>query len=157
MDKNPVITTGQVAKPLTRPDKTYYCRVPGAKFYMPNGREVAFSGGSVKLSSIPEQYRAGVEKELDAIANVPSSFVYTKQEVAGVEERMVSKEIMDTATAGFDAVNKIAGGTQTVPIPTAKPPAPTLQAAGLTGDSQSSIAAAAEAVRARVADGAKSE
>jgi hypothetical protein len=100
--------------------KIYYHRTAGAKFYMPNGAEVAFAGGQFDSASITDKdKREAVELELNKIANVPASHVYT-METAPVsrEEVDTANEIRESATNQFDQVNKIPGGTNTIPLPT---------------------------------------
>lgn len=104
-----------VNKPL--PEKVYRHRTPGAKFYMPDGREIAFVGGRVRLSSIDVRWRGEVEKQLDAVANQPQSHIFTTHEVFAPEEKMLRSEMMKEATAQFDADKRITGNPATVPIP----------------------------------------
>lgn len=110
----------------TPKDKIYYHRTPGAKFYMPDGKEVSFAGGELRLSSIPSQFRGEVQRELDRIADVPTSHIYTKQEVIDPGEVAARDEIMQTAEHQFDKDNKIEGNPKTVPLPQAAPGKPQL-------------------------------
>lgn len=125
----------------------YFHRHAGAKFFMPDGREICFAGGefdSESLSSKEDKF--AVERELAKIANVPSSMIYTKEVVQDTSEKAVQQELRDTAVQGFDVVNKIPAGTSTVPMPTQKDPRPTLNnvtgAPGSASDPQPSASGA---------------
>lgn len=110
-------------------EKVYYHRTPGAKFYVQIGseaKEIAFAGGVVRLSSIPEAFREIVRAELDKVADIPTSHIYTKQAVQEPGEAMAEAEIMASAEGQFDADRKITGNPRTVPLPTSRPPAPEL-------------------------------
>lgn len=135
-------------------EKVYYHRTPGAKFYMFKGEEIAFAGGKLELSSIPESRREEVAAELDKIADVPTSHIYTKQQVVDPGETLASSEIMETAEHHFDGDHKITGQAVTVPIPVGKQEPPELSSlakakiavagagAGTSGTVQSAAAAA---------------
>lgn len=96
-----VIRAGETAPQATvatlqnKAAKTFHHMVPGAKFVMPDGLEVQFLGGQFVTTD------AAIIKELSAIADKPSSMIYTKSAV--VEE---VKELQKTAAA--DAVQKTA-------------------------------------------------
>lgn len=108
--------------------KVYFHRTPGAKFYMPNGAEIAFAGGRFDSSAIrDDESRKAVELELDKVANIPSSHIYTMiRPVVGKDEVETTKELLSTATQQFDHVNKIPANTPTVPLPVSRDPQPTL-------------------------------
>lgn len=93
--------------------KTYHHRFPGAKFYMGDGREISFAGGTF-TTDIPD-----VQKELDKVANQPASMIYTVAPVQDMAETAVSRDILQTAEQQFDDANKIKPGAQTVAIPVA--------------------------------------
>ena len=57
--------------------KTYYHRVKGAKFIMPNGLELQFLGGLL-VTNEPD-----IIRELDAVANKSTSMIYTVK--AGIQ------------------------------------------------------------------------
>jgi len=112
-------------------DKTYYHRTPGAKFYCQIGseaKEVAFAGGVLKLSSIPPAYRAKVREELDKIANIPTSHIYTVKDVVEPGEVAAAVELRQTAEQQFDTDRGITGNPVTVPIPVSKQSPPELPA-----------------------------
>lgn len=110
--------------------RLYHHRVPGAKFYMPDGREICFAGGNFDSAMIRDpKTREAVEGELNKIANVPSSQVYTTDEpVVGAEEAGVVNEIRASATASFDGAHNIKDGT-TVEIPVPKQAQPVISQA----------------------------
>ena len=75
----------------SKPVKSYYHMVRGAKFIMPDGLEVQFLGGVFTTAD------TGIMTELDKIANRPASMVYTKAEVVEAVNAL-------TAQAAADAV-----------------------------------------------------
>lgn len=94
--------------------KTYYHRTPGARFIMPDGRILTFSAGD---GSFPTD-DAEIQKELDKVANVPSSQVYTKGAlVVPIEEKQVHAEVASQAVTAFNADKKVDPSAQTVAIP----------------------------------------
>jgi len=110
-------------------DKTYYHRTPGAKFHIQIGteaKEVAFAGGMIKLSSIPAAYRDKVREELDKIANIPTSHIYTVQDIVEPGEVAAATEIRQTAEHQFDTDRGITGNPVTIPIPVSKQSTPEL-------------------------------
>jgi hypothetical protein len=120
---------------MAKREKVYHHRTPGAKFYVSPEpgkiKELSFVGGTIRLSSIDPAYRSLVERELDAVANIPSSHIFTTQEVLAPEEKLVVGEIMQAATGSFDDDKNIKGNPVTVPIPVQKSGPPTLAQAGL--------------------------
>lgn len=114
--------------------KQYFHRFPGAKFFMPAGQEICFAGGEFNTATVKDTVmRAEVEKELDKIANSPASMIYTKDKdlALDVSERATSNEVMETATAGFDNVNKInSSQAKTVELPQAHSGAPQIPGSG---------------------------
>lgn len=111
----------------------FFHRYAGAKFFMPNGQELAFAGGmldtDVLFKDRPETKKQ-VEDELKKIADVPSSMIYTKSEVHDISETGVIDEIAAGATSSFDIVNKVPAGTQTQSLPMNHDPKPTLGGTG---------------------------
>jgi hypothetical protein len=91
--------------------KTFHHRTAGACFIMPNGQSLSFAGGKITTSD------PAVITELEKIANMPSSQVYTVSPVTGMEEAAVRAEIEKSATASFDAAHNITGHAETVRIP----------------------------------------
>lgn len=106
--------------------KKYHHRYPGAKFFMSDGREICFAGGEFDTANLAEELRAGVHQELDKIANVPASMIYTKEPIPDLGETSAAEEVMRDATASFDTVNKIPAGTSTVALGMPKADKPTL-------------------------------
>jgi hypothetical protein len=101
--------------------KTYRHRTAGAKFIMPDGRDISFAGGEFRTDD------AKIQEELDKIANIPASQIYTTDRpVKGREEGDVARDVMAGATSAFDAEYKIPAGTKTIPIPVASDPKPIL-------------------------------
>lgn len=106
--------------------KTYHHRVSGARFILPDGREICFAGGYFSTD------QADIQAELDKIANVPASQVYTTAApIKGMEEGQLAAELRQGATRAFDDINKIVGPAETVPIPVPADPKPTLQGSGV--------------------------
>lgn len=101
--------------------KQYFHRFAGAKFFMPAGQEICFAGGEFNTATVKDlDMRTAVEHELDKIANSPASMIYTKDReiAADISERATSSEVMETATAGFDQVNKVnSAQAKTVALP----------------------------------------
>lgn len=131
---------------MTSKSKTYFHRTPGAKFYMPDGAPLTFSAGDGSFVTD----RLDIQQELDKIADVPASHVYTKQIVKPSEEKAVIAEMTQSAVGAFDADKKIAGNPETVPMHMTAPEKPTLQGAATAGHGEgisSQLAAAAAAVR----------
>lgn len=56
--------------------KTYHHRFPGAQFIMPDGLALVFLGGTYTTSKKDEI------AQLDAVADRPTSMIYTQKEVA---------------------------------------------------------------------------
>lgn len=137
----------------------FFHRIAGAKFFMPDGREVCFAGGVVDTSTISPEHRFAVESELKKIANTPSSQIYTMEKpVIAVEETAVRREIMKDATVAFDGANKITAPTETVPMPVAPDQVPPVSVAvgGAetgSGDALQSRLAAAKAAISNVSKG----
>lgn len=125
--------------------KTYFHRTPGAKFYMPDGVPLTFSSADGKF----ETDRLDIQQELDRIADVPTSHVYTKQIVQTQEERTVAHELAQTAVGAFDADKKISGNpeTQKMHMPIHEKPKLSEVAKTGGGDLANSLAKAAEAIR----------
>lgn len=95
----------------------FFHRIHGAKFHMPDGRELSFAGGVVDTDTIPDPAtRSVVELELKKVANVPASMIFTQQVVADSSEAAVAAEVKRTAEASFDGDKKIPGGAVTVGI-----------------------------------------
>ena len=86
-------TTPEALKSDT--SKTYYHLAHGARFIMPDGLELVFMGGQL-ITDNPE-----VIAQLDAVANKPTSMIYTQranlQEVAQRQAKQVADEAADTA------------------------------------------------------------
>lgn len=129
-------------------------RIAGAKFHMPDGKEISFAGGEFDTEMVKDSaVRGQVEHELLKIANVPSSMIYTtdKPMITGDEKQAVV-ELTQSASSAFDTINKTPPGTQTVPMPMGGAQVPNLHdaAAGVTtggGDIlQAKLAAAKHAV-----------
>lgn len=114
--------------------KQYFHRFPGAKFFMPAGQEICFAGGEFNTATVKDPVmREAVEHELNKIANSPASMIYTKDKdlALDVSERATSTEVMETATAGFDNVNKInSSQTKTVELPQANQGHPLIPGSG---------------------------
>jgi len=106
--------------------KVYHHRIPGARFIMPNGKEVCFAGGIVDTATLPEESRAAVEAELDKVADQASSMIYTQKPVEGLAEKQALSETRAAAVTAFDTVNKIPAGSRTVPMPMAPAVKPVL-------------------------------
>jgi hypothetical protein len=101
--------------------KTFFHRVPGARFILPDGKDVCFIDGS--FSTLDEK----IIDELNKVANVPSSMIYTtKEPIKSLEETEVQADLLSSATQAFDGDKKIVGGATTVPIPVKAPDKPTL-------------------------------
>lgn len=113
---------------------------------MPDGKEICFAGGFFDSGSVENQeLRALAERELDKIANVPASHIYTVETAPmAKEEKEVVQEILGSATTGFDQVNKVPAGTQTHAMPSQTDQKPTLN----PQHSQVSDAAASASVAA---------
>lgn len=109
---------------------------------MPDGKDVSFAGGELDTAMIDDALaRAAVELEMKKIANQPSSMVYTMEKpIIGPEESAVVSEVVASATAGFDSVNRTPAGTKTVAIPQAKAPQPTVNAALAAGGAVETVA-----------------
>lgn len=94
-----VIRSGESAQQATpaiiksKPVKTFYHMVKGAKFMMPNGLEVQFLGGRFVTED------TDIISELEAVANKPSSMIYTKAEAVAAVKAL-------TQAAAADAVQK---------------------------------------------------
>lgn len=131
--------------------KKYFHRYAGAKFFLPNGKELSFAGGELDTANMHPGDAQMVEQELDKIANVPSSMIYTKDLVADSSEGDVVDEILASATQGFDELNKIPAGTKTVALPMGETTKPTLKQPGTSG---SNIAAASNKAAAQHVDAA---
>lgn len=98
----------------------FHHRIPGAKFYMPDGREIAFAGGSVDTAEIQDPVaRKSAEVELTKIANSPSSMIYTVAPIKDLGERTTTTELEASSTQHFDQANKIPAGAVTTPMPMA--------------------------------------
>lgn len=98
----------------------FFHRIAGAKFWMPDGKEISFAGGEFDTSLLHESVRGAVELELQKVANVPSSMIFTTETpVVSREERAAVSEITAAATVAFDTVHKIQGNPETVPMPMA--------------------------------------
>lgn len=89
------------AEALKNPNsKTYFHRIAGAKFIMPDGLELQFLGGRF-VTDTPE-----IISELDKVANKISSMIFTEQASiasATAQDAAIAKEASDTAgtlTAG---------------------------------------------------------
>lgn len=140
----------------------YYHRYAGAKFFMPNGKDISFAGGEFDSSTVKDpDDRKAVELELNKIANVPSAMIYTKDSVADSSEAAVHDEIMGGAEVAFDQTNKIAAGAKTVALPQAHEGKPTLnnaasKATATTATGQSMADKLAEA-RQKVAEAAAAQ
>lgn len=134
----------------------YFHRIPGAKFHMPDGKEIAFAGGSFDSATIAdEKVRDAVDFELKKIANSPASMVYTTEKpVVGIGENKPVEEIHQGATVAFDAENKIPPGTQTVKMPMAPDQHPSLQGAAMGAETGGggNLAASLEAARKAITE-----
>jgi hypothetical protein len=93
------IRSGETAPQATpdviksKPVKTYYHMVRGAKFIMPDGLEVQFLGGVFTTAD------TDIMTELDKVANRPASMIYTKTEAVEAVNAL-------TAQAAADAVQQ---------------------------------------------------
>lgn len=122
--------TAKPAMPATivgTKSKTYFHRIPGAKFYMPDGRILNFSAGDGSFETTAPE----IQLQLDPIADSPSSMIYTKKMVEDIGETKLRHDVEESAKTAFDAANKIPPGTETVPIPTAAPGRPILTPAAV--------------------------
>lgn len=120
----------------------FFHRFPGAKFFMPDGKEVAFAGGEIETNEIKDKdQREALEKELTKVANVPSSMIYTKDPIPDASEAAVVEEIKETATKGFDGDKNIPAGAETVAMPQTEVVKPVLNKPGQTGHSPAKAAA----------------
>ncbi len=130
--------------------KMYFHRTPGAKFHLQHPelagqvREICFAGGYFETDD--EQ----AIKELDKVANIPASQIYTVEKpLADPAEAAVKKEVMSQATNAFDQAHKITGPAETVPLPTAQ--------AEVSAVTPSAVAASLEAAKAAVASAGKKQ
>lgn len=99
----------------------FFHRVAGAKFFLPDGKEVSFAGGKLDTATIQDEVsRAVLEKELGRIANVPASMIYTKAPIKDIAETAVAGEVNASATSHFDQVHKTPAGAVTTPMPMAE-------------------------------------
>lgn len=130
----------------------FHHRVHGAKFFMPDGKEICFAGGVVDTSTIHPDHREAVEHELKKIANAPASQIFTMDKpVISVEEKAVQREIAAQATQAFDQVNKVPSGAQTVEMPRVPDQVPTLQNAAGAAETAGGDALAARLAAAKAA------
>lgn len=135
----------------------YFHRYHGAKFFMPNGKEISFAGGEFDSAALKDADRKMVEEELDKVANVPSSMIYTKEAVADSSEGAVHREILKDAELSFDQHNKIAPGATTTALPQAAESRPILNSAatkavgGATTGTGDDLASKLEKARNQVA------
>jgi len=107
---------------MTTSTKHYRHRTPGARFILPDGRELCFIGGTFRTED------SAIQQELDKVTNVPASQIYTTPEpIKAVEEVVMTSELMQGATKAFDSENKITAPTETIPIPIRPEPKPMLQ------------------------------
>lgn len=126
--------------------KKYFHRHAGAKFFMPDGKEICFAGGEFDSAMVPDEAtRTVVEQELDRVANVPAAMIFTRTLVPDLGETSAREEVRAEAVSSFDTVNKIPAGTHTVTMAMPKDPQPTLSG---------SLAAKAEEARRAVAGAA---
>lgn len=84
-----ITTTAAALKSAT--SKTYYHMANGARFIMPDGLEVVFLGG-VFTTADPE-----IIRELDKIANRPTSMIYTQQAAVQQAAELANKTVGDDA------------------------------------------------------------
>lgn len=104
---------------------------------MPNGKEICFAGGEFDTVNLQDQSaRKDVETELNKIANVPSSMIYTKDMMLDSGEIAVHAEIHSSAERDFDIVNKVAPGTQTQALPQIQQDKPALNSAAAKASAQ---------------------
>ena len=134
----------------------FFHRIPGAKFHMPDGKELSFAGGVLDTDTIPEEHRSSVISELKKIANVPASMIFTVVEAVEAAERAVIKEIREGAEAAFDSVMGKKGG-ETVVIPVPEQPKPTLAQAGAAAEGTEALKARMAAAKAAVDGGAPAQ
>lgn len=93
-----VLRTGErqasTAEALKNPNsKTFFHRIPGAKFIMPDGLELQFLGGRIVTDD------AAIIEELGKVANKSASMVFTEQaSIAGAvaQETAAAKDASDT-------------------------------------------------------------
>lgn len=130
--------------------KTYYHRVPGARFGgLPDGRDLIFSATDGSFTTDDPV----AIKELDKVANSNASLVYTiGAAVLTMEEIALREDMIKGATAAFDNDKKITGLVQTVEMKQAQTPKPVLTSGAVPADLKAKLDAAAKAV----ADTAKS-
>jgi len=103
--------------------KIYFHRTPGARFIMPDAREIHFAGGAFSTEDTE------VQTELDKVANVPASMIYTTREpIQAMEEKQLKSELISGATQAFDGDKRITGPAETVPMKVEPTPKPTLAA-----------------------------
>lgn len=110
---------------------------------MPDGKEICFNGGEFDSGMVADaKLREIVETELDRVANVPASMIFTKSIVPDLGETTAREEVRREAVDAFDTVNKIPAGTPTVAMAMPADPKPTLSG---------NLAAKAEEARRAVA------
>jgi len=94
-----VLRSGEIiattAAALADPNaKVYKHMIPGANFMMPDGLELSFLGGQF-ITSDPE-----IIQQLDAVANKPTSMIYTEAVVAEnikQSQKTIAEAAADTA------------------------------------------------------------
>lgn len=75
--------------------KTYYSKVPGSKFIMPDGLTIVFQGGEFTTAD------PAIIKELDAVANRVTGLIYTNIAVVAAAKAVAAKVALEASdTAG---------------------------------------------------------
>lgn len=98
----PVLRSGQTlattVEAVKNPNaKTYFHGSAGARFIMPDGLELCFLGGRFTTDD------AEIIKELDKVANIPTSQIFTQQETASVLKAQADAVAQEAAvTAGTE-------------------------------------------------------
>lgn len=102
---------------------------------MPNGAEIAFAGGRFDSAMITDtEIREGVEKELNKVANVPASHIFTMDKpIIERSEAATAQDVLANATQHFDQENKIPAGTPTLSMAIAQDAKPVLNPDGVAG------------------------
>lgn len=110
-------------------EKHYNHRFHGANFVMPDGRVLTFLGGVYKT------VKDDVIAELDKVANVPGSYIFTTPApVIDQNEKNLNKSLKTGAEATFDEVNRLPAGATTIAMPMAATQVTTLSEGGEVTD-----------------------
>lgn len=120
--------------------QTFYHRTPGARFILPDGRDLIFSATDGAFTTDDPLALL----ELKKIADQPATMVFTKTPVIDRAEKQAASEVMDSATVAFNDDKKIPASVETVEVMQRVDPKPVLSDTGLADK----LAAAKAAVAA---------